>query len=837
MSGKLEAALAWAARGFRCFPLQAGTKLPLEQGWIVSATTEPDVIRSWWLDPVVGAERDHNIGFLTSHHVVLDVDTKAGKPGLDTFFKLGLEFDTLTTRTPTGGYHLVYAAIGREVGQAPLGLGIDVRSRHGYVVAPGSTLDVVDGDGGPVACLIDVRREVLSKRLRNGAVVREATYAVEIDLPVAEFPHELRPLLKPPRARRAERVSVDLDQPEALEIAAHWLRREAAPAVQGENGDDATYRVACLVRDFGVSECMALDLMLDHWNQRCEPPWDPGELSVKVENAYRYATGEAGSASPAVQFDGVVRVPLPNDARAAHDSTHKVESDPWYNPDLSLLGSGRRPAPAFPTELLGPFWSTWASSAAAAASAPVDYVGLPLLAITVGSFGQRQMAFGGHRLVRTALALDRKRRCARQRKKPRHRQGLDLLRHAEDRMCQGFDQVVREHELKKQTAKAKREEWETKVKVAVKAGDIAPEMPIDAENPAEPVRPRIRVVDCTVERLAALAHELPRGLLVVRDELAGWLGGFDKYGGGGSDRAFAVEMYGGRGHIVDRVKNPMPITIRHLSVGVLGGVQPEKLTLITDSPDDGLAARILWAWPDAQPTFKLAREPFDSTYAKEAFGRLIDLSMDADAFGYPEPRRVRLSREAEEALEAFAREMADKGSDAYGLLVGVLGKARGHALRLSAVLEFLWWSAKGGAEPEVISVAATRAAITLMTEYFVPMAQRVYGDAAIPKVERAAMALARHIKNNRLTSFNARDTRRVIGGMLREPKAMDAACEALAEAGLIRPEFARVGGGGGRLCEKLPCQSRRLLLPVMNGSPQASANRADSANRPILKRH
>ena len=98
----------------------------------------------------------------------------------------------------------------------------------------------------------------------------------------------------------------------------------------------------------------------------------------------------------------------------------------------------------------------------------------------------------------------------------------------------------------------------------------------------------------------------------------------------------------------------------------------------------------------------------------------------------------------------------------------------------------------------MISVAATRAAVTLMNEYFVPMAQRVYGDAAIPKVERAAMALARHIKNNRLTSFNARDLRRVIGGMLREPKAMDAACEALAEAGLIRPEFARVGGGGGR---------------------------------------
>jgi hypothetical protein len=46
------------------------------------------------------------------------------------------------------------------------------------------------------------------------------------------------------------------------------------------------------------------------------------------------------------------------------------------------------------------------------------------------------------------------------------------------------------------------------------------------------------VSDATVEKLASLAAALPRGLLLQRDEIAGWLGAFDKYGGGGSDRAF-----------------------------------------------------------------------------------------------------------------------------------------------------------------------------------------------------------------------------------------------------------------------------------------------------------
>lgn len=31
----------------------------------------------------------------------------------------------------------------------------------------------------------------------------------------------------------------------------------------------------------------------------------------------------------------------------------------WPKPDLSYLGTGRRPAPEFPADLLGPFWAAW----------------------------------------------------------------------------------------------------------------------------------------------------------------------------------------------------------------------------------------------------------------------------------------------------------------------------------------------------------------------------------------------------------------------------------------------------------------------------------------------
>ena len=131
-----------------------------------------------------------------------------------------------------------------------------------------------------------------------------------------------------------------------------------------------------------------------------------------------------------------------------------------------------------------------------------------------------------------------------------------LLQHAEDRMASGFDEQRRDYETRKFVAEAKRKAWEEEAAKSVKSGSSPPPLPAEAVDPTPPIRPRIRVADTSTEKLAALAAALPRGLLLERDELSGWLGGFNRYGGGGSDRAFGIEMYGGRSYRVDRVRVP-----------------------------------------------------------------------------------------------------------------------------------------------------------------------------------------------------------------------------------------------------------------------------------------
>jgi len=101
----------------------------------------------------------------------------------------------------------------------------------------------------------------------------------------------------------------------------------------------------------------------------------------------------------------------------------------------------------------------------------------------------------------------------------------------------------------------------------------------------------------TIERVASLiATAAPKGLLIIRDELPGWITGMTAYNEAG--RSFWLEAYGGRPYRVERQKHPDPIIVPRLAVGVFGTVQPDRLRALMDSTDDGLLARILWAWPE-----------------------------------------------------------------------------------------------------------------------------------------------------------------------------------------------------------------------------------------------
>jgi hypothetical protein len=239
-----------------------------------------------------------------------------------------------------------------------------------------------------------------------------------------------------------------------------------------------------------------------------------------------------------------------------------------------------------------------------------------------------------------------------------------------------------------------------------------------------------------------------------------------------------------------------------MSCAVFGTIQPDRLNATLKGVDDGLSSRFLWAWPESR-TFGRPRGTLDVKKIITALCRLADLTMLIDDSGSVRPAVVSATDEAADLLADFARDMQRREPLTTGNMKGTLGKARGHALRLSLVLEFLWWSMADRAEPRQISTKAMRAAISLMYDFFLPMAQRVFGDAAITPKERNTRALARWIARERPDRINLRLLSRGQTGNtplpdLRDVKDIREAAEWLQDCGWFLPPMQEKIGGRPR---------------------------------------
>ena len=157
---------------------------------------------------------------------------------------------------------------------------------------------------------------------------------------------------------------------------------------------------------------------------------------------------------------------------------------------------------------------------------------------------------------------------------------------------------------------------------------------------------------------------------------------------------------------------------------------------------------------------------------------------------------------AADALQAWRERVAELEAGAAGLFVSWLGKLPGLAVRLALVLELLWWAPHGMLEPEprTISKGAADAAIELLEGYAVPMARRVFGEAALPQADRDAAALARWLLAQETIpeTVNARELRHRAALPTKEPERYDRALAELVEAGWLRSAPSRSGATAGR---------------------------------------
>lgn len=116
------------------------------------------------------------------------------------------------------------------------------------------------------------------------------------------------------------------------------------------------------------------------------------------------------------------------------------------------------------------------------------------------------------------------------------------------------------------------------------------------EIPACPVLDHYFTTDATTEALAKILATSP-GVVMVRDELVGWVTSHDAYKKGG-DRQNYLSLWAGSPLKVDRAGAETK-HIRYPCVPIVGGIQPDMLPALADEAQrrDGFVERMLMTWP------------------------------------------------------------------------------------------------------------------------------------------------------------------------------------------------------------------------------------------------
>ena len=278
----------------------------------------------------------------------------------------------------------------------------------------------------------------------------------------------------------------------------------------------------------------------------------------------------------------------------------------------------------------------------------------------------------------------------------------------------------------------------------------------EGTRPTEPERPvceRCLVSDTTIEGLVPILQQNPRGVILQRDELVGWIGGFDKYskaGNASTDAAHWLSIYNADSLVVDRkTGEPRTLFVPNPAVSVCGGIQPGILTRVLgdEHRENGLAARLLMAYPPRRAkrwTDDDVPEEQEQAFA-DIVGRLAGLRPDIGADGNEKPGLVFLTNEARSAFIAYYNSTADEQTGMTGDLAAAWSKLEEAAARLALVFHCIREVTTDDVDSWKCDAESMAAGITA-AEWFKSETERIQKLLSESDEERGLRSLAEWIR-------------------------------------------------------------------------------------------
>ena len=477
-------------------------------------------------------------------------------------------------------------------------------------------------------------------------------------------------------------------------------------------------------------------------------------------------------------------------------------SEPWDEPDWSILDDRRGELPEFPIDVLSEACADWVERAAHGAGVTVDHVAVPLIGVASSLIGTARRVMASRSWTEPFTLWTAIVGFSGTGKTPGINASRRALAHIEQDRKPKIADMQRAHEARAAVAKIARDLWKTEVKHAAEAGAEPPAMPVQAIDPGPFVAPRLYVSDATIEKLVVLLQVRPQGMLLLADELAGLFLNMSRYSGG-QDNEFWLEAWNGGAYQVQRMNRPA-VDLEHLLMGVIGGLQPDKLSRSFEGDLDGMYARFCFAWPVEAPYRPLTDDVSEvEPEIINALGRLVDLGGSEGQGATLAVRRIPLSTAARETFEKFRKNVDQQKRGLDGRERDWCAKMPAHVLRLAGTLAYLDWAMAPPAlepaeieskEPAEIEAKFVAAAIQLIGDYFWPHARSALRQIGLSERHANARRALRWIKAHKKTEVSSTDIRRDALGQSLDAQQTQQLLDSLAKYGFLRPRAIRTAG-------------------------------------------
>jgi hypothetical protein len=416
-------------------------------------------------------------------------------------------------------------------------------------------------------------------------------------------------------------------------------------------------------------------------------------------------------------------------------------------------------APPFPIAVLPDVLRKYAEEAAQAVTCPVDFVAVGMLVVLGAAMGTRRVVEVKKDWTEAPCLW------------------VAIVGRPGDAKSPALDQVlfpVREAEAEAYLAYRRDlktwEDWDD---------DGGP-------RPDRPIREQFTVSDATMEALAQVLQENPRGVLLHRDEFGGWIRSMNLYRGG---RGADVENFNSiwSGSPIDvRRKTTEDAYVRHPFVAVLGGIQPDRLDELASGREDGFVDRLLLVHPRA-----VTRQWSNVTVSDQA--RLAYVTLH---------RELRNLPEATIELTSAARARFVEWHDMfYGWLAERTGPTRGAAAKMPrycARFALVLSQARRAEKVDLQDVLGAEKLVNYFMHSIARAAPRLVPavggfDRNIRDADRTARRFVEWLRAHGNTA-TARELQRAKVGGIRKAKDVKEVVELLAEDGKVKVETTEVGG-------------------------------------------